>query len=114
MIPTGTASRYCTESGEWWRHPETNITWANYTGCVNMGEKNVRENLLQIKIRKTLVVPLFQFHEGMAVLSLCGLAVSLCALLLSLFIFFYFKYVFVCTPQTLLHNALYLEITLHF
>ena len=29
------------ENGEWWRHPETNMTWSNYTQCVNIQDLEV-------------------------------------------------------------------------
>lgn len=27
------ATKYCGEDGQWFRHPDTNRTWSNYTLC---------------------------------------------------------------------------------
>ena len=35
------AFKYCTEEGEWWKHPQTNLTWSNYTNCVDFQEYKV-------------------------------------------------------------------------
>lgn len=37
----GTGHKYCESNGEWYRHPETNRTWSNYTTCVNTEELQV-------------------------------------------------------------------------
>ncbi|KAH0627456.1 hypothetical protein JD844_003179 [Phrynosoma platyrhinos] len=31
--PTETATKYCDKTGTWFRHPESNRTWSNYTRC---------------------------------------------------------------------------------
>ncbi|KAG8181271.1 hypothetical protein JTE90_018790 [Oedothorax gibbosus] len=31
--PDATASKYCSEDGTWWKHPEFNQTWTNYSMC---------------------------------------------------------------------------------
>lgn len=31
--PSEKATKYCGEDGQWFRHPETNRTWSNYTLC---------------------------------------------------------------------------------
>ncbi|GLD47222.1 calcitonin gene-related peptide type 1 receptor-like isoform X1 [Lates japonicus] len=31
--PHAVASKVCTETGEWGRHPESNRTWTNFTNC---------------------------------------------------------------------------------
>uniref|UniRef100_A0A8C9ZDA4 G-protein coupled receptors family 2 profile 1 domain-containing protein n=1 Tax=Sander lucioperca TaxID=283035 RepID=A0A8C9ZDA4_SANLU len=31
--PTEKATKYCGEDGQWFRHPDTNNTWSNYTLC---------------------------------------------------------------------------------
>ncbi|GFU06548.1 hypothetical protein NPIL_470641 [Nephila pilipes] len=33
--PNATASKFCSENGTWWRHPDLNLTWTNYTLCGN-------------------------------------------------------------------------------
>ncbi|EFN82944.1 Calcitonin receptor [Harpegnathos saltator] len=30
------AYKYCDENGTWYRHPESNQIWSNYTTCVNL------------------------------------------------------------------------------
>ena len=35
------AYKTCTIQGEWWRHPETNMTWSNYTKCVDFQDLEV-------------------------------------------------------------------------
>ena len=35
------AYKTCTIQGEWWRHPETNMTWSNYTKCVDVQDLEV-------------------------------------------------------------------------
>lgn len=30
-----TASKACLENGSWWRHPESDREWSNYTTCIN-------------------------------------------------------------------------------
>ncbi|XP_071320917.1 calcitonin gene-related peptide type 1 receptor-like isoform X2 [Trachinotus anak] len=67
------ASKVCTESGEWGRHPESNRTWTNFTNC--------KANPV---------------HHGKAVMThfylvMIGQGLSLVSLLISLGIFFYFK-----------------------
>jgi calcitonin receptor-like len=59
------------ESGEWWRHPETNMTWSNYTQCVNIQD--------------------LEFRNTVNTISLSGLGISLFFMSISLFIFFYFR-----------------------
>ncbi|KAG1650525.1 Calcitonin gene-related peptide type 1 receptor [Nymphon striatum] len=40
------AYKICQPSGEWFRHPETNTTWSNYTTCVDEADlKNTRINI---------------------------------------------------------------------
>jgi hypothetical protein len=41
------------ENGEWWRHPETNMTWSNYTQCVNIQDLEVSEKKRKKKIDTT-------------------------------------------------------------
>jgi calcitonin receptor-like len=50
QLSLGLANRYCTESGDWWRHPKTNLTWSNYTNCVDLQEFKVK--LFKIKIAR--------------------------------------------------------------
>ncbi|MEQ2166819.1 hypothetical protein GOODEAATRI_032168 [Goodea atripinnis] len=34
LNPTEMATKYCAEDGQWFHHPESNMTWTNYTLCV--------------------------------------------------------------------------------
>ena len=38
---SGPAFKECTSEGDWWRHPQTNLTWSNYTQCVDLQDLNV-------------------------------------------------------------------------
>lgn len=44
MCPSsaGMAHKFCTEEGSWFRHPESNQTWSNYTTCVDVEDLEVR------------------------------------------------------------------------
>ena len=64
--------KVCTEQGHWWRHPDTNMTWSNYTQCVNIQD--------------------LQFRNTVNIISLSGWTISLVFMLVSLFIFFYFRW----------------------
>lgn len=37
----GFAHKVCESDGSWFRHPETNKTWSNYTTCVNLDDFEV-------------------------------------------------------------------------
>ncbi|KAL1121967.1 hypothetical protein AAG570_003375, partial [Ranatra chinensis] len=63
--------RSCLQDGTWFRHPESNKTWSNYTTCVDIEDLKVRT---QINL-----------------LYKTGYMISLAALTVSLIIFFYFK-----------------------
>ena len=39
------AHKLCEEDGTWFRHPETNKTWSNYTTCVNLDDFEVTTTL---------------------------------------------------------------------
>lgn len=40
-IITGKAHKLCSSDGTWFRHPDTNKTWSNYTACVNYEDLHV-------------------------------------------------------------------------
>ncbi|KAG1650523.1 Calcitonin gene-related peptide type 1 receptor [Nymphon striatum] len=65
------AYKICQPSGEWFRHPETNTTWSNYTTCVDEADLKFRRRINHIYI--------------------VGYSVSVVALSISLFIFSYFR-----------------------
>jgi len=35
------AHKYCEQNGTWFRHPESNQIWSNYTTCVNLQDLSV-------------------------------------------------------------------------
>ncbi|GAB6032961.1 hypothetical protein CHUAL_012154 [Chamberlinius hualienensis] len=69
--PKRYAHKICNSDGTWFRHPETNLTWSNYTTCVDMDD---------LKMRKTIIK-----------INIIGYSISLVALTVSLAIFFYFR-----------------------
>ncbi|KAM9385707.1 calcitonin gene-related peptide type 1 receptor [Pholidichthys leucotaenia] len=71
--PTEKASKYCGEDGQWFRHPDTNRTWSNYTLC--------NENTTA-KLKSAYIL----FY-----MAIVGHALSIASLLISLAIFFYFR-----------------------
>ncbi|KAM8841240.1 calcitonin gene-related peptide type 1 receptor [Spinachia spinachia] len=71
--PTEKAAKYCGEDGQWFRHPDTNRTWSNYTLC----NENTKAKL------KSAYILLY--------MAIVGHALSIASLLISLAIFFYFR-----------------------
>jgi hypothetical protein len=39
---SGLAFRHCMEDGKWFRHPESGLSWSNYTTCVDMEDLEVQ------------------------------------------------------------------------
>uniref|UniRef100_UPI003AACC4C9 calcitonin gene-related peptide type 1 receptor n=1 Tax=Centroberyx gerrardi TaxID=166262 RepID=UPI003AACC4C9 len=70
---TEKATKYCGETGQWFRHPDTNRTWSNYTLC----NANTKEKLKSAYI--------------LYYMAIVGHALSIASLLISLAIFFYFR-----------------------
>ncbi|CAJ1083916.1 calcitonin gene-related peptide type 1 receptor [Xyrichtys novacula] len=70
---TEKATKYCGEDGQWFRHPDTNRTWSNYTLC--------NENT-KAKLKSAYIL----FY-----MAIVGHALSIASLLISLAIFFYFR-----------------------
>uniref|UniRef100_A0AAQ4R3U0 Calcitonin gene-related peptide type 1 receptor n=1 Tax=Gasterosteus aculeatus aculeatus TaxID=481459 RepID=A0AAQ4R3U0_GASAC len=71
--PSEMVMKICTESGQWFLHPESNRTWTNYTRC------NEHTN-------ESRVTAMNLFY-----LALIGHGLSLTSLFISLGIFFHFK-----------------------
>ncbi|KAL7630590.1 UNVERIFIED_CONTAM: hypothetical protein RMT77_019211 [Armadillidium vulgare] len=65
------AHKLCTSDGTWFRHPDTNKTWSNYTACVNYEDLHVQKIVTNIFI--------------------AGYSISMAALVVSLFIFCHFR-----------------------
>ncbi|XP_018430057.1 PREDICTED: calcitonin gene-related peptide type 1 receptor [Nanorana parkeri] len=71
--PTEKVTKECDEKGNWFRHPESNRTWSNYTRCN-------KHTLIKVKTALNLYY-----------LTIIGQGLSIASLLISLAIFFYFK-----------------------
>lgn len=69
--PDRQAHKTCLSNGSWYRHPESNIEWSNYTNCVDKDELQFRSTINNWYIR--------------------GYTVSLVTLIISLIIFASFK-----------------------
>ncbi|XP_078065120.1 calcitonin gene-related peptide type 1 receptor-like isoform X1 [Mustelus asterias] len=87
------ASKFCAENSLWFRHPESNRTWTNYTQCT----AHTRDN------QKTVWN---QYY-----LAITGHGISIVCLLLSLCIFFYFKSL--SCQRVSLHKSLFLSYILN-
>uniref|UniRef100_UPI00358F44B1 calcitonin gene-related peptide type 1 receptor-like n=1 Tax=Myxine glutinosa TaxID=7769 RepID=UPI00358F44B1 len=66
-------TKICNKDGHWFRHPESNRTWSNYTSCNNFTAQRQQMTL------------------NMYYLAIAGNSISILSLTLSLIIFFYFK-----------------------
>ncbi|KAM3585403.1 uncharacterized protein V6R79_017001 [Siganus canaliculatus] len=86
------ASKECTETGEWGRHPKSNRTWTDFTNC--------KANIPQRKATMN------HFY-----LVMIGHGLSLVSLLISLAIFFYFKSL--SCQRITLHKNLFLSFVLN-
>ncbi|KAM9123959.1 calcitonin gene-related peptide type 1 receptor isoform 1-T2 [Pangshura tecta] len=71
--PSEKVTKICDQNGNWFRHPESNRTWTNYTQC------NLRTHE---KVKTAL---------NLYYLAIIGHGLSIASLLISLGIFFYFK-----------------------
>ncbi|KAK6620445.1 hypothetical protein RUM44_006846 [Polyplax serrata] len=81
------AHKECDSNGSWYKHPETQKPWSNYTTCVDQDDLSVRITINQI-------------YE-------IGYLISLIALLASLAIYTYFKSLRCC--RTTLHIHLFVS-----
>lgn len=59
-VVLGYAHKECEDDGNWFRHPDTNKTWSNYTTCVDFSD-------FEVKLKHDLSVVLV-FVIGKAVL----------------------------------------------
>ncbi|XP_077370167.1 calcitonin gene-related peptide type 1 receptor-like [Festucalex cinctus] len=91
--PYALASKVCTETGNWWRHPESNRTWTDFTNC---------------KANTT--------HHGTVAMThfylvMIGHGLSLVSLIISLAIFFHFKSL--SCQRITLHKNLFVSFVLN-
>ncbi|KAL7637420.1 UNVERIFIED_CONTAM: hypothetical protein RMT77_012148 [Armadillidium vulgare] len=63
--------KVCLENGTWFKHPNTNEHWSNYTNCIDY--------------------PNMEMHQSVNRVYIAGYGTSLIALGISLFIFMYFR-----------------------
>ena len=91
LMITGPSYKTCMDNGQWWRHPETNMTWSNYTQCVNIQDMEVVVFCNNHNSKSGSVPHSFQFRNTVNIISLSGWSLSLFFMAISLFIFFYFK-----------------------
>ncbi|KAK9972896.1 hypothetical protein ABG768_023656 [Culter alburnus] len=87
------ATKICTDSGQWFIHPESNRTWTNYTVCKHKSNDH----------RKTAL--------NLYYLVLIGHGLSLMSLFTSLGIFFYFKSL--SCQRITLHKNLFFSFVLY-
>ncbi|XP_053568824.1 calcitonin gene-related peptide type 1 receptor [Bombina bombina] len=71
--PSEKVTKKCEENGHWFKHPESNRTWTNYTLCNAVTHEKVKTAL------------------NLYYLTIIGHGLSIASLLISLAIFFYFK-----------------------
>ncbi|KAG8558625.1 hypothetical protein GDO81_017069 [Engystomops pustulosus] len=87
--PSEKVTKHCDKSGYWFRHPDSNRTWTNYTQC----------NAFTIERVKTAL--------NLFYLTIIGHGLSVASLLISLGIFFYFKNL--SCQRITLHKNLFLS-----
>lgn len=86
---TRQAHKTCEGNGSWYRHPNTNLEWSNYTNCVDHDEFDFRSVINNWYIR--------------------GYTISLAALIISLMIFACFKSLW-CT-RIKIHIQLFISLS---
>ena len=68
----GTAHKICTEDGTWFRHPKSNLTWSNYTTCIDVEDLQVRNSIpffyYTPKCREMLKIGYSNFSVALTVL----------------------------------------------
>ncbi|XP_012635105.1 calcitonin receptor [Microcebus murinus] len=71
--PSERVTRYCDETGVWFKHPETNESWSNYTLCNSFTPEKIQNAYI------------------LYYLALVGHSLSIITLIAALGVFFYFK-----------------------
>ncbi|EFX69566.1 putative DH31 receptor [Daphnia pulex] len=84
--PQRMAHKICTEEGTWFRHPQSNLIWSNYTTCVDVEDLEMRQAIVNVYI--------------------AGYSVSLIALVMSLAILIAFRQSLKCT-RIYIHRNLF-------
>ncbi|XP_025417453.1 calcitonin gene-related peptide type 1 receptor-like isoform X3 [Sipha flava] len=83
--------KICLQDGTWFKHPDSNKTWSNYTTCVDLDDLKLRNQVNMI----------YKW----------GYTVSLAALAVSIFIFFYFRSL-TCT-RIQIHKNLFISLAMN-
>ncbi|XP_061632849.1 calcitonin gene-related peptide type 1 receptor-like isoform X2 [Phyllopteryx taeniolatus] len=116
--PYALASKVCTETGNWWRHPESNRTWTNFTNCQanTTHHGTVRTNQISLNIRGfsgMFCCEMLSFQVAMThfYLVMIGHGLSLVSLIISLGIFFHFKSL--SCQRITLHKNLFVSFVLN-
>ncbi|KAM9829579.1 calcitonin gene-related peptide type 1 receptor [Syngnathus typhle] len=91
--PHALASKVCTETGDWWRHPASNRTWTDFYNC-------------QANTTHHRTVAMTHFY-----LVMIGHGLSLVSLIISLGIFFHFKSL--SCQRITLHKNLFVSFVLN-
>ncbi|XP_030641765.1 calcitonin gene-related peptide type 1 receptor [Chanos chanos] len=91
--PAEKVTKICNSDGQWFRHPESNRLWSNYTQC-------------NAYTRQKLQVALVMYY-----FSIVGHALSIVFLLISIFIFSYFKSL--SCQRISLHKNLFCSFTIN-
>ena len=91
----GMAHKVCTEDGVWFKHPQSNLTWSNYTTCVDVEDLHVNLLLnLNLKLNSKCISNCNgQMRQAIVNVYVTGYAISLIALVASLAILITFRYV---------------------
>ena len=91
----GMAHKLCTEQGTWFRHPESNLTWSNYTTCVDVEDLEVKRfSFLSFSASVLMDGVHLQMRQAIVSVYITGYSISLIALVASLAILCGFRSVF--------------------
>ncbi|GFO25835.1 parathyroid hormone/parathyroid hormone-related peptide receptor, partial [Plakobranchus ocellatus] len=91
-----TATRQCMPNGQWFVHPDLNVTWSNYSSCKNSPDAQDEED--ELSSSKVHV-------ENIKFIYSTGYGISLFALGIAIFIMIYFKRLH--CPRNTLHIHLF-------
>uniref|UniRef100_A0A672MLK5 G-protein coupled receptors family 2 profile 2 domain-containing protein n=1 Tax=Sinocyclocheilus grahami TaxID=75366 RepID=A0A672MLK5_SINGR len=96
--PSEKVTKVCASDGRWFRHPESNRLWSNYTQC-----SAYTKHKLEVRASLLLINPILQNPDGLPsvclpqltlvnyYLAMVGHVLSIISLLISICIFSYFK-----------------------
>lgn len=109
LLIAGFAHKACDSDGNWFRHPMTNRTWTNYTTCIDVNDYEVKHkfNFLSQNISNSrqyvnicsCTMFMLQLRRHVNLIYVTGYTISLIAILLSISIFCYFRWVFILLPS---------------